>query len=155
LCAPFDVITVHLMEFLSREALALDLGVTVPTDSICRAGIGGRVLDDEVVVANAPTFLGVAVDLAIANYHDGQNAESTGEAGPEAVPTAGLVERTGPTEKVMEEGVETVHQLPHFVMRTRLISDIASETDTSAWRALSWPMTSASKHALRLDDASP
>jgi hypothetical protein len=23
---------------------------------------------------------------------------------------------------VMEEGVETVHQLPHFVMRSRLIS---------------------------------
>jgi hypothetical protein len=149
------VITVHLMEFLSREALALYFRVTVATDAIRRPGVVRRVLDDEVVMANAPTLLGVAVDLAIANYHDGQNAESTGEAGPEAVPTAGLVECSRPTEKVMEKGVETVHQLPHFVMRTRLISDIASKTDASAWRAPSWPMTSASKHALRLDDASP
>jgi hypothetical protein len=149
------VITVHLVEFLSREALTLYFRVTVATYAIRRPGVVRRVLDDEVVMANAPTLLRVAVDLAIANYHDGQNAESTGEAGPEAVPTSGLVERTGPTEKVMEEGVETVHQLPHSVMRTRLISDIASETDTSAWRAPSWPMTSASKHALRLDDASP
>jgi hypothetical protein len=74
------------------------------------------VLYRQFVMANSPTSLRVAIDLAIANQHDGDDAESSGEAGPEAIPTAGFVERTGPTEDVVEEGVETVHQPPHFVM---------------------------------------
>jgi hypothetical protein len=75
------------------------------------------VLYDEIMMADAPTFLRVAVDLSIPDDDDGQDAESAREAGPEAVPTAGFIERARPTKYVMEEGVETVHQPPHFVMR--------------------------------------
>jgi hypothetical protein len=106
-------------------------------------------------MANAPTLLSVAIDLAITNYHDGQNSESARKAGPEAVPAAGFVERTGPTKKVMEEGVETVHQPPHFVMRPRLISATALVTDTNRLRAVLSPMTNSPQHALRLEDAGP
>jgi hypothetical protein len=120
--APFDVITVHLVQFLSTESLSLDLRVTVPAHAVRRPGIVGRVLDDKIVVSNAPTLLRVAVDLAIADDHDGQDAEAAREPGPEAVPTPRFVERARPSEYVMEEGVETVHQLPNFVMRSRLIS---------------------------------
>jgi hypothetical protein len=80
------------------------------------------VFDDEVMMADSPALLRVAVDLAIADDHDGQDAEAARESGPEAVPTPRFVERARPSEYVMEEGVETVHQLPNFVMRSRLIS---------------------------------
>ena len=84
--------------------------------AIGRAGIRLGVLDNEVVMTDPPASLRVTVDLAIADDHDGQNAEATGEPGPEPVPTSGLVVRAGPAENVMEEVVETVHQPPHFVM---------------------------------------
>src|SRR5664280_2308053 len=85
-------------------------------------------------MSDAPTLLRVAIDFAIADDDDGQDAESAREAGPEAVPTSRFVERAGPTEYVMEEGVETVHQPPHFVMPPRLISGEPRETDATSCR---------------------
>jgi hypothetical protein len=73
--------------------------------------------DDQVVMPDAPALLRVTVDLAVPDDDDRQDAESAREARPEAVPASGFVERPGPTEDVVEEGVETVHQPPHFVMR--------------------------------------
>jgi hypothetical protein len=89
-------------------------------------------LDGEIVVTDPPALLRVAVDLAIANDHDGQDAESTREPGPEPVPAAGLVEGAGPTENMMEEVVETVHQPPHFVMGPRIMVPESAKTDTTA-----------------------
>jgi len=60
-------------------------------------------------MADSPATLRVAVDLAIPDDHDGQDAEATGESGPESVPAARFVERPGPAQCVMEEVVETVH----------------------------------------------
>jgi hypothetical protein len=73
-------------------------------------------LDDQIVMANAPTLLRVAIDLAVSDYHDGQDAESAGKAGPEAVPTTRFVVRARPTEDVVKDVVETVHQTARFVM---------------------------------------
>jgi hypothetical protein len=67
------------------------------------------VLYDEIVMTNSPTFLRMTVDLSVPDNDNRQNAESAREAGPEAVPTTGFVERAGPRKGVMEEGVETVH----------------------------------------------
>jgi hypothetical protein len=124
------VITVQFVKFFPIEPLALNLGMAVTTEAIGRPRVSGRMLDDQVVMTDAPTLLSVAVDLAITDYHDGQDAESAGKSGPEAVPTSWFVVGAGPTEDVMKEVVETVHQPLHFVIEPRLISVTSAKTDT-------------------------
>jgi hypothetical protein len=120
------------MQFFAGKSLALNFGVTVATDFICRPGIGVRVLYHEIVMADAPTFLGMAVDLSIPNDDNRENAKSARESGPETVPTSAFVERAGPSKGVMEERVETVHQRPHFVMPPRLIFEALAKTDAQS-----------------------
>jgi hypothetical protein len=74
----------------------------------------------------------MTVDLAIADDHNRQNAESAREPGPKAVPPSGFVEGAGPSEGVMEERIETVHQPPHFVMPSTLISTEPTKTDANS-----------------------
>jgi hypothetical protein len=91
------------------------------------------VLDDEVVMADSPALLRVAVDLAIADDHDGQDAEAARESGPEAVPTARLVERARPPEDVMEE--RSRNRASATAFRHALKANLApptSRTDTNS-----------------------
>ena len=125
---------VQFVQLIPGETLALNLGMAVSTYAVRRPWVIGRMLDDQVVMTDSPTSLRVAIDLAITDYHNGQDAESARETGPEAVPTSGFIEGAGPTEDVMKEVVEAVHQPPHFFMESRLISLTSTKTDTRSFR---------------------
>src|SRR5271163_3701999 len=93
-----QVSAVHRADLGARESSTLDFWVAMTAHAIGRAGICVGMLDNEIVVTDSPASLGVAVDLPVAHHEDGQDAEAPGEAGPEAVPTAGFVERAGPRQ---------------------------------------------------------
>src|SRR5271170_5438850 len=96
--------------------------------AIGRAGIRVGMLDNKVVVTDPPASLGVAVDLPVAHHEDGQDAEAAGEAGPEAVPTAGFVEGAGPRQHVVEEGIDPVHRPSRLAMESQ--DNLSCSADT-------------------------
>ena len=135
-----QVSAVHRTEFGAGESSAPDFGVTMTAHAIGRAGIGVRVLDDEIVVADPPASLCVAIDLPVAHHEDGQNAEAPGEAGPEAVPSAGLVEQAGPDQRMVEEGIDTVHRPSRSRHGTQVNLSRARDPDTRRAEFVSGPL---------------
>jgi hypothetical protein len=123
-----QVSAVHRADLGARESSTLDFWVAMTAHAIGRAGICVGMLDNEIVVTDSPASLGVAVDLPVAHHEDGQDAEAPGEAGPEAVPTAGFVERAGPRQYVVEERIDPVHLPSRLVMDSKVNLSCALDT---------------------------